>query len=94
MSEPFAFTNDDIVVAIKSIRRGAQLACLAMTSEPQFPGKRTFSSNGAWALHWAKIGHGRGALAQSELVPHRNARRAAYWLTPFGLAVQTRLRER
>jgi hypothetical protein len=67
---------------------GARRACLAMTDQWQFCGKQTFNANGAWSLHWFKGGHGRGAIAEMELLKDGKWFRYAYRLTPLGLEVR------
>lgn len=72
----------------RRLKPGAKRACLAMTAEWQFAGKRTFNANGAWALHWQRTGLGRGAIAEMENQKDGKWMRSAYRLTPLGLEVQ------
>lgn len=74
------------------LTKGAAKACAAMTTDWQFPGKATFSANGAWALYWARgLPKGRGGLAEMEALKDGKARRKAYRLTPLGEAVRAHL---
>lgn len=82
----------DPAAIARALPKGAARACMAMTGEYQFPGKATFSANGAWSLHWARGVGGRGALCEDTSLPEGKHKRAAYRLTPFGLAVREYLR--
>jgi hypothetical protein len=72
---------------------GAKRACRRMTADWQFCGKASFDANGAHALHWAKTGLGRGALAEREVQKDGKWSRYAYRLTPLGLRVRQHLQD-
>ena len=81
----------DVEQIAAGLPKGAAKACQLIPTEWQFAGKATFNSNGAWSLHHAKSGHGRGALCEMELQKDGKWSRHAYRLTPLGLAVRAHL---
>lgn len=89
-------TPDTIAEIAGKLTKGAKRACLSMTDAWAFPGKQTFEWGGAHALHWARVGLGRGALAENELQrpdPAKPIARGAYRLTPLGLHVKAHLEQ-
>lgn len=86
-------TAPDIAAIVRGLKPGSKRACLAMTVDWRFCGKKTFNANGAHALHHAKVKLGRGALAEREAQRDGKWCRDAYRLTDLGLQVQAHLKE-
>jgi hypothetical protein len=84
-------TDDQIADVAGRLTKGAAKACVRMTDAPQWPGRKTFDANGAWALHWARGCGGRGALCVMTNLPDGAFKRTAYSLTALGLAVRAHL---
>lgn len=73
------------------VKGGAMRPRLAMTDAFQYPGRTTFTANGACALHWLKDVGGQGALCELEHQEDGKHKRAAYRLTPLGRQVRDHL---
>lgn len=74
---------DEVEKIARLLTKGAVRACKRMSEEWQYPGRETFSANGAWFV-WLAIG--------KQLCDRRiTLGRAQYRLTPLGLRVRDHL---
>lgn len=73
-------TDEELLTMGRQLTKGARGALFSLTQDWQYASFKTFTYLGAWSLHVAKIGAGRGFLAESEV---QNGRRA-FRLTAMG----------
>lgn len=94
MTMPADTPTHDVRRIAERLTKGAAKACIAMTAEWTFPGKATFTANGAHALRWHRSIGGTGILAEyAQMRDGPKRYRTAYRLTPLGEQVAAHLKE-
>lgn len=84
--------SDDVAEIAASLTEAQRKACLAMTDRGQFPGRDTFTEPGSWSLHSISPEVCRRTYVNTQT--ERSSKwRAAYFLTPLGLALRAYLKE-